>query len=211
MAGHDQLITEDGPGKWGIAAVAARLTPNLNAGHMRHASIAAVHICNILAKRPQAVLAHLATLKEFFLRNEIDIAYVDANQASFARSPMVPSTIDMEFTAEAGYLQSGAGGSLHCISPVDTAQCTGFLINQQYLRNRLQLWSHGTWVTSPSDLALRESDQAYVPQPQLFALPEPGDSCWLSQTQQCGSGKADGEASCTQPADGSKAPRPKLR
>eukprot|EP00971_Amphidinium_carterae_P302225 6004936-Amphidinium_carterae.1 len=31
MVGHDQLITEDGPNKWGIAAVAARLTPNLNA------------------------------------------------------------------------------------------------------------------------------------------------------------------------------------
>eukprot|EP00971_Amphidinium_carterae_P327174 6458356-Amphidinium_carterae.2 len=113
LAHEDHLLTEDSPGRWGIAAVAARLTPHLNAGHMKHVTIAAVHVCNILAKRPHAVLAHLETLKEFFLRNEVDIAYMDANQASFAKSATTPSTVDAQFPAEAGYLQSGAGGSLH--------------------------------------------------------------------------------------------------
>eukprot|EP00971_Amphidinium_carterae_P258717 5134836-Amphidinium_carterae.1 len=128
---------------------------------MQHVTIAAVHVCNVLAKRPHAVISHLNTLKEFFARNEVDTAYMDANQASFAKSATTPSTVDAQFSAEAGYLQNGSGGLLHCIAPVDKSQCTGFSINQQYLRNRLQLWSHGTWITAPSDLALRETDEAY--------------------------------------------------
>eukprot|EP00971_Amphidinium_carterae_P238738 4739245-Amphidinium_carterae.6 len=161
LQSEDHVLIEDSPGRWGLAAVAARLTPHLGAGNMKHLTTAAVHVCNVLAKRPHAVISHINTLKEFLARNEVDVMYIDANQAAFARSASTPSTIDAQFTAEAGWLQSGSGGSLHCVATIGKSQCTGFLINQQLLRNRLQLWSHGTWITEPSDLQLRDTDEAY--------------------------------------------------
>eukprot|EP00971_Amphidinium_carterae_P336546 6472966-Amphidinium_carterae.1 len=88
---------------------------------------------------------------------------MDANQAAFGRSQGRSAVVDEEFTAEAGWLQSGSGHTLHCIAPMDVHQCTGFMVNAQRLAGRLQLWSHGSWTTQASDLELNERDAAWHP------------------------------------------------
>eukprot|EP00971_Amphidinium_carterae_P131800 2610503-Amphidinium_carterae.2 len=155
--------TQDTDGQWGVAAVAARLIPNLDCGHLGPLTLGAAHIRNTLAKRPVAVLPHLEALELFFQSAEADIGYIDANQAAFSREhEMAP--IDATFTTLKGWLKSPTHTSLLARCPMDAkrGQCTGFLWSAASMSGRAEIWSHGTWIIQHGEqIAVGRQDCGY--------------------------------------------------
>eukprot|EP00971_Amphidinium_carterae_P025603 505024-Amphidinium_carterae.1 len=125
LESYQERSSKDTDGQWGVAAVAARLTPNLDCGHLGPLTLGAAHVRNTLAKRPVAVMPHLEALEMFFQSAEADIGYIDANQSAFAREHEA-SPIDATFATLKGWLKSPTHSSLLARCPMDTkrGQCT---------------------------------------------------------------------------------------
>eukprot|EP00971_Amphidinium_carterae_P205824 4084765-Amphidinium_carterae.1 len=119
------------PPEWQQALICARLSITRPFGEFRELVVAAMHVRNTAAKKPDVSVRLLAEAQDMMHQFGVQIAYVDANQAAFVQKRSL-STIDFVYPASAGWLQSsepGAGSLLGRTQEQSRryGMCTGFL------------------------------------------------------------------------------------
>eukprot|EP00971_Amphidinium_carterae_P348122 6490332-Amphidinium_carterae.2 len=157
---RDGRTWTDNKGEWQVSLVVASLEVVQAGERLRELTVSAMHVRNTVAAKPDKSRELLRLALAFLEPYQVDICYVDGNQAAHVRNR--PSSALYDVFAAPAWLRTSEDSCLfgRTMRQADGGMCTGFLINQRILNNAV-IWKHGLWQVEAEDIGLRARDAAY--------------------------------------------------